>query len=91
MFSHTLVADGRHIAQNGLSFGQTTLKYILKELLSNSRVLTVYLVHLKAKSRLQRVARIFKSQICYVTHVSWSTLAQACAVSFINRNGPSAD
>ena len=69
-----MVTNSRHIAQNGLSFDQTTLKYMLKVLLS--RVLTVYLVHLEVRSRLQKIARILKSQIGYAIHVSWSTLAK---------------
>ena len=78
-----MVADGRQIAQNGHSLGQTTLKYMLKVLLSS--VLTMYLVHLKVKSRLQKVARILKSQIGYATHVSWSTLAKEfdCCVHWV--------
>ena len=39
-------------------------------------VLTLYLVHLKAKARSQNVMSILKSQICHATYVSWSTLAK---------------
>ena len=63
------MADDRQTAQNRLRFGQTTLSYTI-------RVLTLFLVHVKAKARLQKVMIIFKSQIGHATHVSWLTLAK---------------
>ena len=40
-----------------------------------SRVLTLYLVHLKVKVRSHKVTKIVKSQIDHGTHVFWSPLA----------------